>query len=424
MSNVVKILQERGFVDAITSEDLIEACDKPIQLYCGFDPTADSLHLGNLVGIVLLSWFQKFGHTPMLLLGGGTGRIGDPSGKDKERPLLDVDTLNQNVAAIERQVSAILDSNGKGPAVKVINNYDWLSNLSLIDFMRDVGKFFRLGPMLGKESVKARLHSEEGMSFTEFSYQLLQGYDFYHLFEEKNVLLQVGGSDQWGNITAGIDLIRKKARKSAYGLTFPLLTRSDGKKFGKSEEGAIWLSQEKTSAYQFYQHLLRISDQDVIPLLRFLTFLDMEEIKKIELSMQNTDYVPFTAQKILAREVTLFVHGQEALQTAIRVTEKAAPGKIEKLDLATLEEIGADMPHTNMKREDLIEKRFIEICVASGLLSSKSEATRLIQNGGAYLNNEKVTDSKKTILQEDIIGEKYLVVGSGKKRKLLIKIQG
>ena len=237
MENVIECLEKRGFIDALTSEDLKQKVKSPLKVYVGFDPTADSLHLGNLLGIVALRWFQKFGHTPVVVLGGATGRIGDPSGKSKERPLLDDETIEYNISKIRKNFEKVLDFSCQNAPV-MLNNDQWYKSMNLIDFLRDVGKHFRMGVMLAKDSVKSRVQSEEGMSFTEFSYQTLQGYDFYHLFNSMNVCLQMGGSDQWGNITAGTDLIRKTLGASAFGLTFPLLTRSDGKKFGKSEEGA------------------------------------------------------------------------------------------------------------------------------------------------------------------------------------------
>ena len=250
----------------MTSEELKGHVQKPVRVYIGFDPTADSLHLGNLVGVMALAWFAKFGHAVYPILGGATGRIGDPSGKSTERPLLDEATLEANIAHLGAFFQKVL------PGARVLNNQDWLGSFSLIDFLRDVGKHFRIGPMLGKEMVRTRLQSEEGMSFTEFSYQLLQGYDFYHLQKTHGVSVQMGGSDQWGNITAGIDFNRKLGGAPIYGVTFPLLTRSDGKKFGKSEEGAIWLSPEKLSPYHFYQYLVRVPDADVICLLKMLSF--------------------------------------------------------------------------------------------------------------------------------------------------------
>jgi tyrosyl-tRNA synthetase len=420
---VIDCLLERGFIDAITSEELKKRVEKPLKVYVGFDPTADSLHLGSLVGIVALKWFQKFGHTPVVILGGATGRIGDPSGKDKERPLLTTEQIGHNIAAIAKHFEAILDFSDPSNKPLLLNNAAWFSTYNFIEFLRDVGKHFRMGPMLAKESVRARLQSEEGMSFTEFSYQLIQAYDFYHLVESFDVSMQMGGSDQWGNITAGIELIRKLSQKQAYGLTFPLLTRSDGKKFGKSEEGAIWLSSEKCSPYQFYQYLYRVSDIDVIKLMRMLTFIDMEEIRGIEEQMTHANYEPNSAQRRLAEEVTLLVHGQEGLETARRVTQAAAPGTKTVLDPEALQEIAKDMPHVLLNASDVMASKYVDLLVAAGLATSKGEASRLIMNGGAYLNNERVSDVSLLIDRDLVIGGRYLLLGSGKKKKILVEIQ-
>jgi len=300
MTHVIDVLKERGFIEAMTSDELMEMAKKPFKVYCGFDPTGDSLHLGHMVALMGLAWFQRFGHTPIAIVGGATGMIGDPSGKSQERLLLDEETIENNLKGIQKNLKALLDFTKENSAL-ILNNLDWFKNFSFIGFLRDVGKFFRLGPMLAKDSVKTRLNSEEGMSFTEFSYQLLQGYDFLYLFNHYDVTVQIGGSDQWGNITAGTDLIRKVHGKSAYGITFPLLTRSDGQKFGKSEKGAIWLSEDRCSPYEFYQYLVRLPDADVIKLMRLLTFMDMEEIKRIEESMGQEGYVANTAQKKVGR---------------------------------------------------------------------------------------------------------------------------
>ncbi len=421
--HVLDCLKERGLIDTISSDELYDKAKKPIKAYVGFDPTADSLHIGSLVGIVVLRWFQIYGHTPVVILGGATGRIGDPSGKSRERPLLDAETIEKNVQAIRENFTNIFDF--KDPRAKPLffNNDAWFSDFRLIDFLRDVGKHFRLGPMLSKESVRSRLESEEGMSFTEFTYQMLQAYDFYYLLTHHDVVLQMGGSDQWGNITAGIELIRKLSDRSGYGLTFPLLTRSDGKKFGKSEEGAIWLSAEKCSYYQFYQYLVRVSDNDVIKLMRMITFMDMEEIKAIEASMQKPNYVPNSAQQRLAEEVTRMVHGEEGLQTALKVTQAAAPGAESTLDIETLMNVAHDMPNIELKKSEVEGQKFVDIALLSQLVSSKGEATRLIQNGGAYLNNQKVEDPQLKITPNDIIGGQFLLVAAGKKKKILIKIQ-
>lgn len=423
MQNIVDFLQKRGFIDAISSDELQKIVEKPIRVYLGFDPTADSLHIGHLVGIIALAWFQRFGHTPVVLLGGATAKIGDPSGRSSERPFLDTSTLNHNVDSIRKQFENFINFSDSPGSALLLNNDTWLGDYPLIPFLRDVGKHFRLGPMLSKDSVKTRLHSEEGISFTEFTYQVLQGYDFYYLFKEHDVCLEMGGSDQWGNITAGIELTRKLTGKQIFGLTYPLLTKSDGTKFGKSVGGAIWLSPLKTSPYQFYQYLVRVPDADVIQLMRMLTFIDTEEIQEHEKKLLSGDFVPNMLQKQLAEEVTRFVHGEAGLQKAIRVTECAAPGSTATLDPEVLEEIAHDMPNINLPIEEVLDKKYIDIASKIGLCSSKGEATRLIKGGGAFLNNEKIVSETLEIQRKHIIAGKYLLFGSGKRTKILVKVE-
>lgn len=417
MKNVIETLKERGFIEATSSDELSQMTNKPIKVYCGFDPTAESLHLGNLVAIMGLAWFQRFGHTPVAIVGGATGMIGDPSGKAHERQLLDEQTIALNVKGITRNLETILEK------PLILNNYDWFKNFTLIPFLRDVGKLFRLGPMLAKDSVKSRFNSEEGMSFTEFTYQILQGYDFLHLFDAHGVSVQLGGSDQWGNITAGIDLIRKVHGQSAYGITFPLLTRSDGQKFGKSEQGAIWLSPDKLSPYEFYQYCIRVADEDVIKLMRMLTFMELDEIRRIEMQMKEPNYVPRTAQKRLAEELTRLIHGQEGVIKAQKVTEAAAPGQQAKLDEEVLESIASDMPNHVMGKGEVIGQKVIDILAQLGLQPSKGEARRLIKNGGVTINNEKVEDENRVFQENDLIGDRLILLASGKKNKVLIRIE-
>lgn len=418
--NVIDCLLERGFIDQMTSDDLRDHLKEPRKVYVGFDPTADSLHLGNLIPVMGLAWFQKFGHTPVAIVGGGTGRIGDPSGKSAERPLLSDETLAGNVRSLDRFFQSIFPPNGPRPIV--LNNNEWLGSFTLIGFLRDVAKLFRVGPMLAKESVRARLQSEEGLSFTEFSYQILQAYDFAYLNQRYGVTIQMGASDQWGNITAGTEYNRKIGGDTLYGVTFPLLTRSDGKKFGKSEEGAIWLSAEKLSPYQFYQHLVRIPDADIIRMLRVLTFLDMQEIAKIEESMKEPNYEPNTAQKIFAAEVTRFVHGEQGLEAALRVTEGLLPGTEAQLNAEVLKEIAKDMPHVNLSLNDVVGQKYVDVVVKVGLSPSKAEAARLIKNGGAYLNNKKIHDPAHTFSETDLIDKRFLLLSAGKKNRLLISV--
>jgi tyrosyl-tRNA synthetase len=422
MQNVIEILKDRGFIEAMTSEELVKMVNQPVKVYCGFDPTSDSLHLGNMVAIMGLAWFQRLGHTPVAIVGGATGMIGDPSGKSAERQLLNAETIENNLQGIRKNLESILNQNA---AVKplLLNNYEWFKNFSFIDFLRDVGKYFRIGPMLAKDSVKARMASEEGMSFTEFSYQLLQGYDFLYLLEKHDVTIQLGGSDQWGNITAGTELIRKVTGKSSFGITFPLLTRSDGQKFGKSEKGAIWLSKEKLSPYEFYQYLVRIPDADVIKLMRLLTFMDMDEIKRFEEMMKKADYIPNTVQKRLAEEVTKIVHGEEGLQIALKVTEGASPGSKTVLDTKTLEALALDMPSHTFLKDELINAKLIDLIVKMGLQESKGDARRLIRNGGVYINNEQIKDENLSLLHENFIEGQMLLLSVGKKNKVLIRMK-
>ncbi len=424
MTTIIDVLRERGFIDAVTSEEIRQLTQQPVKVYCGFDPTADSLHLGNLVAIMGLAWFQRFGHTPVAIVGGATGMIGDPSGKSAERQLLDEKTIQHNLQGIQKSLEAVLDFNHPTAKAVILNNFDWFKNFSFIGFLRDVGKLFRLGPMLAKDSVKTRLQSEEGMSFTEFCYQTLQGYDFLHLFETQGVTIQLGGSDQWGNIIAGTDLIRKVHGKPAYGVTFPLLTKSDGQKFGKSEKGAIWLSPDKLSSYEFYQYLVRVEDADVINLMRMLTFMDMAEIRSYEKMMTEADYVPRTAQKRLAEEITRMVHGEDGLKTAIKVTEGIAPGSQTKLDAEMLESLAADMPSCEMAFTNVVNKKLVDLLVEAGLQASKGDAKRLLRNGGVYINNEKIEDENCVIGDNYLISNRLILLAAGKKNKMLIRLKG
>jgi len=420
MPNVIEVLKERGFIEGISSDELLKMVEKPIKVYCGFDPTADSLHLGNLVAIIGLAWFQRFGHTAVAIVGGATGMIGDPSGKSVERQLLTEEIIQNNLQGIRQNLLAVLDQ-GKNPPI-ILNNLDWFKDFGFIPFLRDIGKYFRVGPMLTKESVKARLNSEEGISYTEFSYQVLQGYDFLHLFDKHGVILQLGGGEQWGNITAGTELIRKVLGKTAYGLTFPLLTKSDGQKFGKSEKGAVWLSPEKLSPYEFYQYLFRTADADLIMLMRMLTFMEMEEIRDYERMMGAPGYVPNTAQKRLAEEVTRIVHGEEALKIAQKVTQAAKPGSEASLDATVLENLSKDMPSVEMQEGEVVNCKLVDLLAKAGLQPSKSEARRMIKNGGVYLNNIQINDLEFQIKGSDLIENRILLLAVGKKNKMILRI--
>lgn len=418
MKNVISTLEERGFIEAKTSEEIKQIVEKPVAVYAGFDPTSDSLHLGNLVGIMGLAWFQKFGHQPVALLGGATGMIGDPSGKSVERNLLDKETLNFNLLGILRSLQAVL-----GKDILVVNNYDWFEGVEFINFLRDVGKYFRISTMLAKESVKTRLATAEGISFTEFSYQILQAYDFLHLFDTHKVILQMGGSDQWGNITAGTELVRRMRNANVYGLTFPLLTRSDGKKFGKSEEGAIWLNADKLSPYDFYQYLYRMPDADIPKMFRMLTFLELEEIQEIESQMARRDYVPNVAQKRLAEEVTRIVHGESGVDEALSITQAARPGSATALNKATMIKLAAEIPSYLLARQEVVGAKLSDLLVHSKVLESKSEARRMIAGGGIYLNNEKIVTENLVVEAKHLIDGEFLLLGIGKKKKVILQVK-
>ncbi|GBF93022.1 hypothetical protein Rsub_05633 [Raphidocelis subcapitata] len=463
-ANVVAVLRERGLIQEVTSDELeAVAARTGLSVYCGFDPTADSLHLGNLLGIIVLSWFQRCGHTPVALVGGATGRVGDPSGRSSERPVLSEAAIERNVAGIRGLLTSILERGGEAagggaPRVKVLNNLDWFGPMSFLSFLRDVGKFARVGTMMAKDSVRTRMESEQGISFTEFTYQLLQGYDFVHLCRDHGVRVQIGGSDQWGNITAGTDLIRRllgggaaasvssydsaqsgqsvdgdaqseasssgqSEAPACYGLTFPLLVDSEGRKFGKSTGGAVWLSADKLSPYKFYQHLFGVTDADVVRMLRMLTFLPLDEIAAIEAAMARPDYVPNTAQRRLAEAVTEFVHGKEGLAQALKATEALRPGAATELDAATLEAIAGDAPSAALPREKVEGQLLVDVIVASGMLPSKGEVRRMVKNGGVYLNNSKVTDDKRAMAAGDLIEGRLALLACGKKNKLLLRVE-
>ncbi|GAB4838005.1 hypothetical protein Ancab_027532 [Ancistrocladus abbreviatus] len=423
--NVVDILEERGLLESITGENLRAVCTsdhQPLKVYCGFDPTAESLHLGNLLGIIVLSWFQKCGHKPIALIGGATGRIGDPSGKSSERPELDLESLEKNVQGITNTLNRILSRFGEN-SFFILNNYDWWKDISLLNFLKHVGRYARIGSMISKESVKKRLESEQGMSFTEFTYQLLQGYDFLYLFQNEGVNVQIGGSDQWGNITVGTELIRKILQaEGAYGLTFPLLLKSDGTKFGKSEDGAIWLSPTMLSPYKFYQYFFSVPDTDVVRFLKMLTFLDMDEIEEIEREMKRPGYLPNSAQRRLAEEVTRFVHWEEGLDEALTATEALKPGAETKLDWKTIEGIAEDIPSCSLAYNEVLNLLLIDLSVSTGLLESKSAARRLLKQGGLYLNNSRVDNEGKRIEEADIVDGKVLLLSAGKKNKMVVRI--
>uniref|UniRef100_A0A0D3EP91 Tyrosine--tRNA ligase n=1 Tax=Oryza barthii TaxID=65489 RepID=A0A0D3EP91_9ORYZ len=446
--SVVEVLRERGLVEATTSESLGSASASPRELkaYCGFDPTAESLHLGNLLGLVVLSWFRRCGHNAVALVGGATGRVGDPSGKSAERPELNLAAVETNSNAIKSLIGQILDrapepsqhsqsgknlnleqneqalvnSGEKMGSFQILDNYDWWKDITLLDFLKEVGRFARVGTMIAKESVKKRLMSEDGMSYTEFTYQLLQGYDFLYMFRNMGVNVQIGGSDQWGNITAGTELIRKILQvEGAHGLTFPLLLKSDGTKFGKTEDGAIWLSPKMLSPYKFYQYFFSVPDIDVIRFMKILTFMSLDEIQELEESMKKPGYVPNTIQRRLAEEVTRFVHGEEGLEEALKATEALRPGAQTQLDSQTIEGIADDVPSCFLPYGQVLKSPLVDLAVSTGLLASKSAVRRLIKQGGLYLNNIRIDSEDKLVEEGDVVDGKVLLLSAGKKNKMV-----
>ena len=415
-------LSWRGFWNQATHDDMNALLEKEsFTLYCGFDPTADSLHIGSLLPIMGLMHFQRHGHKVVALVGGGTGLIGDPSGKVQERQLLNKEQVEINVQGLRKQLERFLDFEGPNAAT-MANNADWLCSLPLVDFLRDIGKHFSINVMMAKESVRARVQDrDQGMSFTEFTYSLLQAYDFLHLFDEKRCRLQVGGSDQWGNIVAGIDLIRRLRDEAAYGVTFPLVTKSDGSKFGKSESGNIWLDPARTSPYKFYQFWVNQADADMPRWMRFFTLLTPEEVAEYDRQIAEAPEKR-AAQKRVAEEVTRLVHGQAALDGAIRASEAMFGGSLQGLDDATLEDIFSEMPSSALTRSLLNENRLlIDVLVESGVFKSKGEVRRMIQSGGLYLNNERIDTEDMILTEQCLVSTQIAVVRKGKKNYHLLK---
>lgn len=403
-------------------EELLEK--EKVTLYNGFDPTADSLHVGHLVPMLALARFQRYGHHVIALAGEGTGMIGDPSGRSDERNLLSAEEAHYNVEKIKMQLAKFLDFEIKSNPARIMNNGDWLLDLKLIDFLRDTGKYFTVNSMMAKDSVKSRLSRESGLSFTEFSYSLLQAYDFYHLFVTENCVLQTGGSDQWGNITAGCELIRRKTGKNAYGLTYPLVKKKDGTKFGKTAGGAVWLDPERTSPYKFYQFWLNTDDADVIPFLKYFTFFDRQKIDELEFATRENPEGR-AAQKALAVEMTKMMHGETALDKAMQASEALFGGEINGLSAADIKEIFADVPSgviaaDSMNGEGLPIVNLLSDC---GFMKSKGEVKRAIAEGGVYINNHRVTDVNTSIRKDQFIEGKYLVLRRGKKNYFLLKTE-
>ncbi|MFO7936536.1 MAG: tyrosine--tRNA ligase [Kiritimatiellia bacterium] len=424
MANVLDIFRSRNLFEDMTSSELEKQLEKRTTVYAGFDPTAESLQAGNFVTIMALAHMQRQGHRVIALVGGATGLIGDPSGKSSERNQLTVECVQRNLLGIKENLSRFLDfdPDSDNPAL-LVNNYDWFKDISFVDILRDVGRYFRMTQMLGKESVKKRLDSDEGMSFTEFCYQILQGYDFYHLYKEYGCRMQIGGSDQWGNITAGTDLIRKLCGEEVFGMTFPLVCDSNGRKFGKSEGNAIYLDADKTSCYDFYQFFLRTLDADVIRYLRIFTFLPGERIAELEKRVE-TEPEKREAQKVLAEELTRCVHGEKGLVSARKATEVLFGGSVKGIAADALEAIFADVPSAALKREDVLGRPAFEVIAAASMTGSKGEARRLVQQGGLSINNVKVSDLDRSITADDLIEDRLIVLRSGKKKYFLLKTEG
>jgi tyrosyl-tRNA synthetase len=423
MKNALKVLKERGFIDQVSDERLFELFDEQqVTCYIGFDPSAVSLHVGNLFVMMSLAHIQRCGHHAIALVGGGTGMIGDPSGKSEERVLLEQAELERNAESIRIQVEKLLkpDEQGNG-SITFMNNADWLAKYNLIEFLRDMGKHFRVSEMLAKESVKRRMESGEGISFTEFSYMLLQSADFLHLFTRHNCIAQFGGSDQWGNITAGIDLIRRATGETAYAATFPLITTATGQKLGKTEEGAIYLDPELTSPYEFYQYWINTDDRDVVKYLKWFTFLPLSEIDRLAESTQK-EPEKRDAHRTLAYEVTRFVHGEEQADVAVKTSEVLFGQEISHVSDEMLEAIFRDVPSTEMLWKDLESGiSIVDAMVQCGMSKGRSAARRLINGGGMYLNNKRVTDTEFVITRDALASAHIAVLRSGKKNYHLLK---
>jgi tyrosyl-tRNA synthetase len=429
MNNFIEELRWRGMLQDMTPE-IEEYLNKgAASAYLGFDPTGDSLHIGHLVGVMTLLHFQRAGHKPVALLGGATGMIGDPSFKSAERNLLDFDTLQHNVNCIKEQLGKFLDFQAEGEnKAELVNNYDWMSKFSFLDFIRDVGKHITVNYMMSKDSVKKRLEDGNGLSFTEFTYQLIQGYDFYYLWKHHNCSIQLGGSDQWGNIVTGAELIRKMEGGSAYALTVPLITKADGTKFGKTESGSVWLDPEKTSPYAFYQFWLNVSDEDASKYVRIFTTLDKTTIEGLEQEHQQAPHLR-VLQKAIAKEITIMVHSEADYDMAVKASSILF-GKSSTEDLATLDErtflqVFEGVPQIHIEREvyEGLDKVTDLLADAEGVIfASKGEARKLIQGGGVSINKLKVDDPNATV-DFHLLQNQYLLVQKGKKNYFIIKVK-
>ncbi|MFD0772225.1 tyrosine--tRNA ligase [Bacillus sp. CGMCC 1.60114] len=418
----MNIIDELEWRDAINQQTDAEGLrklveEKKISLYCGVDPTGDSMHIGHLIPFMMMKRFQLAGHHPVILIGGATGTIGDPSGRQTERQLQTLEQVQQNVDALTAQMQKLFDFGGNSE-VKMVNNYDWTHEVSILEFLRDYGKNFSINNMLAKDIVASRL--ETGISFTEFTYQILQAMDFHHLYKHEDVQLQIGGSDQWGNITSGLDLIRKKEGPDAkvFGLTIPLLLKSDGTKFGKTAGGAIWLDPEKTTPFEFYQFWVNTDDRDVIKYLKFFTFLTKDRIDELVVKVQTEPHKR-EAQKVLAEEMTKFVHGEDAFLQAVKITEALFSGDIKALTADEIEQGFKDMPTFHAEKET---KNIVEWLVDLGIEPSRRQAREDINNGAILMNGDKVTDVNTDVTVENSFDGRFIIIRKGKKNYSLVKL--
>ena len=421
--NILEELKWRGLVaDCTDAAELAKRIAAPITLYCGFDPTADSLHVGNLVPLLALRRFQLLGHHPIAVAGGATGSIGDPSGKTAERQLLTKEVLDHNIASVKVQLAKLLDFETKQNPARLVDNASWTANISYLDFLRDIGKHFSVNQMVAKESVRARMEDREvGISYTEFSYMLLQAFDFMVLCHDANCELQIGGSDQWGNITAGIELTRKKLGKTVYGLTLPLVTKADGTKFGKTEAGAIWLDPKRTSVYRFYQFWINTDDRDAIRYLKYFTFLSKEEIEALE-KKHAENPGPREAHRALAKAVTDLIHGPSATTEAIRASEILFGGELKGIAESTFNEIVGEVPTKEMEKAKLdgAGLPLVELLVHAGLCPSKGQARKDIEGGGVNVNNIRESNFQRAITANDLLFGKHLLLRKGKKNYVVV----
>ena len=418
MTTILQDLEFRGLINQMTDEEGLQKLlnEESVSLYCGFDPTGDSLHIGHLLPVLMLKRFQVAGHKPIGVVGGATGMIGDPSGKKAERTLNTTETVKMYSERIRTQLLPFLSFEGEN-AAKVVNNFDWTGDLDVITFLRDIGKNFGLNYMLAKDSVASRL--DAGISFTEFSYMILQSYDFLKLYQDHNCKLQIGGSDQWGNITAGMELIRKTEDDSkAFGLTVPLVTKADGSKFGKTEGGAVWLDPEKTTPYEFYQFWINTDDRDVVKYLKYFTFLSKEEILELEKQF-NEAPEQRVAQKALAAEVTKLVHGEKALDQAIKITEALFSGSVKELTADEIKQGFKDVPSFALNEAEM---GLVDLLVAAKISPSKRQAREDVQNGAVYVNGDRTQDVAKVLSKLDAIEEQFIIIRRGKKKYHLITL--